>query len=89
MKISFVDKYILLILNQRLVFEWGGTRSVLILQNDIGNRHGLTTIIVAITSRIYIKHILPTYYMIPSSSGLTHDLIALLEQIRVIDKFVF
>ena len=66
--------------------EQGGTRPVLILQNDIGNRHSPTTIIAAITSRIYTKPILPTHYMIPSSSGLTHDSIALLEQIRVIDK---
>ena len=66
--------------------EQGGARPVLILQNDIGNRHSPTTIIAAITSRIYTKHILPTHYMFPSSSGLTHDSIALLEQIRVIDK---
>lgn len=37
--------------------EQGGARPVLILQNDIGNRHSPTTIIAAITSRIYTKRL--------------------------------
>ena len=31
--------------------EQGGLRPVLILQNDMGNRHSNTTIVAAITSR--------------------------------------
>ena len=34
--------------------EQGGVRPVLIIQNDIGNRHSPTVIVAAITSRI--KH---------------------------------
>ncbi len=66
--------------------EQGGTRPVLIIQNNIGNKHSPTTIIAAITSKIFTKHMLPTHYQISASEGLTRNSIVLLEQIRVIDK---
>lgn len=66
--------------------EQGGTRPVLIVQNDMGNKHSPTTIIAAITSRIYTKNVLPTHFMIPDGSGLAQSSIVLLEQLRVIDK---
>ncbi len=66
--------------------EQGGTRPVLILQNDIGNQYSPTTIVAAITSQIS-KAKLPTHVEISSSlSGLTRDSVVLLEQIRTIDK---
>ncbi|GAV21952.1 type II toxin-antitoxin system PemK/MazF family toxin [Carboxydothermus pertinax] len=66
--------------------EQGGTRPVLILQNDIGNLYSPTTIIAAITSQIN-KAKLPTHVEIPAKeSGLEKDSVILLEQIRTIDK---
>jgi mRNA interferase MazF len=66
--------------------EQGGTRPVLILQNDIGNQYSPTTIVAAITSQI-AKAKLPTHVEISSDiSGLNKDSVVLLEQIRTIDK---
>ncbi len=66
--------------------EQGGTRPVLVLQNDIGNRYSPTTIVAAITSRIS-KVKLPTHVEIPASkSGLQADSVILLEQLRTIDR---
>ncbi len=66
--------------------EQGGTRPVLVLQNDIGNQYSPTTIIAAITSQIS-KAKLPTHIEIKSkNSGLEKDSVILLEQIRTIDK---
>lgn len=66
--------------------EQGGVRPVLIVQNNMGNKYSPTTIIVAMTSRVYTKHNLPTHHFISSSVGLKHNSIVLLEQIRTIDK---
>ncbi len=66
--------------------EQGGVRPVLIIQNDVGNRHSPTIICAAITSRMN-KAKLPTHIEI--SSGRYHlvkDSVILLEQIRTIDK---
>jgi mRNA interferase MazF len=66
--------------------EQGGTRPVLIVQNDTGNRHSPTVIAAAITSQTG-KARLPTHISIPGGSvGLSKDSIILLEQIRTIDK---
>lgn len=66
--------------------EQGGTRPVLIVQNDTGNRHSPTVIAAAITSQTG-KAKLPTHINIAGGSvGLTKDSIILLEQIRTIDK---
>ena len=66
--------------------EQGGTRPVLIVQNDTGNRHSPTVIAAAITSQTG-KARLPTHITIPGGSvGLSKDSIILLEQIRTIDK---
>ena len=66
--------------------EQGGVRPVLIVQNDVGNRHSPTVIAAAITSRLD-KAKLPTHISLDASScGLQRDSIVLLEQIRTIDK---
>jgi len=66
--------------------EQGGTRPVLILQNDIGNQYSPTTIIAAITSQI-TKAKLPTHVeMATGVSGLEKKSVVLLEQVRTIDK---
>ena len=66
--------------------EQGGTRPVLIVQNDTGNRHSPTVIAAAITSQ-KDKARLPTHIQVNSSdSGLARDSVVLLEQIRTLDK---
>ena len=66
--------------------EQGGTRPVLIIQNDTGNRHSPTVIAAAITSQTG-KARLPTHISLTGSSyGLGKDSVVLLEQIRTIDK---
>lgn len=66
--------------------EQGGTRPVLIIQNDTGNRYSPTVIAAAITSQTG-KARLPTHISLTGSSyGLSKDSIVLLEQIRTIDK---
>ena len=66
--------------------EQGGVRPVLIVQNDVGNRHSPTVVAAAITSQRDKSH-LPTHIEIGSGScGLAKDSIVLLEQIRTIDK---
>jgi len=73
-------------LNPVIGSEQGGTRPVLVLQNDIGNRYSPTTIVAAITSRID-KARLPTHVELPSSkSKLPMDSVILLEQLRTIDR---
>ena len=66
--------------------EQGGTRPVLIIQNDIGNQYSPTTIVAAITSHIE-KSRLPTRIEMPAApGGLEKNSVILLEQIRTIDK---
>lgn len=66
--------------------EQGGTRPVLVVQNDIGNQHSPTTIVVAITSQIN-KAKLPTHIELSKKkTGLDKDSVILAEQIRTIDK---
>lgn len=66
--------------------EQGGTRPVLIIQNDIGNQYSPTTIVAAITSQVS-KAKLPTHVEISCEAcGLEKDSIILAEQIRTIDK---
>lgn len=66
--------------------EQKGYRPVLIIQNDVGNKHSPTVIIAAITSRVGVKAKLPTHYFVNTESGLEAPSIVLLEQIRTIDK---
>ncbi len=66
--------------------EQGGLRPVLIIQNDVGNRHSPTVIAAAITSRMS-KTRLPTHIDVYANKvGLAKDSVILLEQIRTIDK---
>ena len=66
--------------------EQGGIRPVLIVQNDVGNKHSPTVIAAAITSKIN-KNRLPTHIEVDAQNyGLARDSIVLLEQIRTLDK---
>lgn len=66
--------------------EQGGVRPVLIIQNDIGNRHSPTVICAAITSKMN-KAKLPTHVELEAGKyDLVKDSVVLLEQLRTIDK---
>ncbi len=65
--------------------EQTGHRPIVIIQNDIGNKHSPTTIAAMVTSSQKKK--LPTHVHVEDiGSGLTEDSIVILEQIRTIDK---
>ena len=66
--------------------EQGGVRPVLIIQNDVGNKHSPTVICAAITSHMH-KAKLPTQVEIKCKEyALAKDSVVLLEQLRNIDK---
>ena len=61
--------------------EQGGIRPVLIIQNDVGNRHSPTVICAAITSKMN-KAKLPTHIEIDAVKyGIEKDSVILLEQL--------
>ena len=65
--------------------EQGGTRPVLIIQNNKGNMHSPTVIAAAITSQN--KRGLPTHIELKDESyGLSKNSTIMLEQVRTIDK---
>ena len=66
--------------------EQGGIRPVLIVQNDVGNKHSPTIICAAITSRMN-KAKLPTHIELSTEKyDMDKDSVVLLEQLRPIDK---
>ncbi len=66
--------------------EQGGIRPVLIIQNDVGNKHSPTVICAAITSKMN-KAKLPTHIELSALDyEMDKDSVILLEQLRTIDK---
>lgn len=66
--------------------EQGGIRPVLIIQNDMGNKHSPTVICAAITSKMN-KAKRPTHVELDSARyNMVKDSVILLEQLRTIDK---
>ena len=66
--------------------EQEGRRPVVIIQNDVGNKHSPTVIVAAITTKTAGKRKLPTHYEIGTEHGMKVSSLVLLEQIRTIDK---
>ncbi|MFR3238587.1 MAG: type II toxin-antitoxin system PemK/MazF family toxin [Acutalibacter sp.] len=66
--------------------EQEGYRPIVIIQNNVGNKHSPTVIIASITSKRDAKAKLPTHYLIEAEDGLELPSIVLLEQLRTIDK---
>lgn len=73
-------------LNPVIGSEQGGTRPVVVISNNTGNRHSPTIIIAPITSRTQTKAKLPTHTKVENFDKLEKDSIILLEQIRTIDR---
>ena len=65
--------------------EQGGTRPVLVLQNNDGNYYCPTLIVAPLSSKLK-KPNLPTHYLLKKGRGLMTDSIVELEQIKTIDK---
>ena len=66
--------------------EQGGGRPVLIVQNDLANRHSPTVVVAVFTSKLS-KPDLPTHVTVhPDKSGLRKTSLVLAEQLRTIDK---
>lgn len=73
-------------LNPTKGHEQSGHRPVLIMQNNILNQNLSTVVIIPITSNLKHKDNLTAYYLKKESSFLKNDSLALLFQIRSIDK---
>ena len=65
--------------------EQGGTRPVLVLQNNDGNFYCPTLIVAPLSSKLK-KPNLPTHFLLKKGQGLITDSIVELEQIKTIDK---
>lgn len=65
--------------------EQGGTRPVLVLQNNDGNYYCPTLIVAPLTTKIK-KQNQPTHYYLEKVRGLSAPSIVELEQIKTIDK---
>lgn len=66
--------------------EQGGTCPVLVLQNNTGNLFCPTLIVAPLTTQVNKKKDQPTHYLLSGVCGLPEDSVALLEQIKTIDK---
>lgn len=63
--------------------EQGGTRPVVILQNDLGNKYSPTTIVAPMTTPL---REMPVHVLLEQSHGVERPAMLLLEQIHTIDK---
>lgn len=66
--------------------EQGGTRPVLVLQNDVGNYHSPTLIVAPLTGNLWKKPNFPTHCRVEARGKLMFPSIVMLEQITTIDK---
>lgn len=66
--------------------EQGGTRPVVVIQNNTGNLHSTTLIVAAVSTRTNKKSNMPTHYVIQNNAAFAEPSVVLLEQIRTIDK---
>lgn len=73
------------ILTPTIGSEQDGIRPVLVIQNNKGNRYSPTTIVVPITSSLS-KRELPTHVVLETTKGLEKRSMALIEQLRTLDK---
>ncbi|GHJ82245.1 mRNA interferase [Faecalibacterium prausnitzii] len=73
--------------------EQGGTRPVVVLQNDVGNRYAptlivatVTSLVATVTSRTKKKKYQPTHVLIAHNTAFEKPSVVQLEQIFTIDK---
>ena len=73
-------------LNPTKGHEQSGLRPVLILQNNILNRNLNTVVVAPITSNLESRWLTTTFFIPKSKTKLKKDSVALLFQIRTLDK---
>lgn len=73
-------------LNPVIGSEQGGSRPVVVIQNNSGNRHAPILIVAMITSKTSKNGQLPTHFLLKENSALDEPSVVLLEQLRTIDK---
>lgn len=73
-------------LSQYLGSEQGGTRPVVVIQNNTGNFYAPTLIVATVTSRSDKKLTQPTHYLIRRNEAFTKPSVVQLEQLFTIDK---
>lgn len=66
--------------------EQGGKRSVIVIQNNTGNKFAPTVIVAAVTSKVSKKPNQPTHVLIEKNPAFSRPSVVLLEQIFTIDK---
>lgn len=66
--------------------EQAGFRPVLVMQNDFLNKNLSTVLVAPITSIVEKKGLLTTHFLAKKKSGLPKDSLALLFQMRTLDK---
>src|SRR5438876_5287630 len=73
-------------LDPALGHEIKKTRPALVIQNDVTNRYGMTTIVAAITSKVSIPPYPNEVVIQPSPTGLQVLSTVRLDQIRTVDR---
>ena len=71
-------------LGQNVGSEQNGVRPVVIIQNDVGNKHSPTIIVAILTTKNKCRNI-PTHVILTERWGLKESIV-MLEQLRTIDK---
>lgn len=73
-------------LNDTIGSEQSGSRPVIIIQNNIGNKYSPTVIVAAISSKVGVKAKLPTHIYLERGCCLPTPSVILSEQLRTLDK---
>ena len=73
-------------LDPALGHEITKTRPALVIQNDITNRYGMTTIVAAITSKVSVPPYPNEVVVQPATTGLEVVSTVRLDQIRTVDR---
>lgn len=65
----------------------GGVRPVIVVSNNMANRHSKVVTVVPLSTKVNKKKKLPTHVFVPSTeiNGLEHDSVALCEQVTALD----
>lgn len=69
--------------------EQAGYRPVVVLQNNILNKHLSTVVIAPVTKNLKARGLFTTFFLDKKLAGLNYDSIVLLFQLRTIDKSRF
>lgn len=65
----------------------GGVRPVIVVSNNMANKHSKVVTVVPLSTKVNKKKKLPTHVLVPvtENNGLDHDSVALCEQVTALD----